>query len=134
MKILNGKELAEYIKNRQAKEARSLYQANNIRPALAIVQSKEDKAISIYTNLKKRYGGDIGIDVNSYFIDQQELPAKIKSLNNDPKVYGVIVQLPLADPSQTEAIVNLISPSKDVDALGEKAEFEPATPMAIGGL
>jgi methylenetetrahydrofolate dehydrogenase (NADP+)/methenyltetrahydrofolate cyclohydrolase len=131
MKILNGKELAEYIKNRQAKEARSLYQANNIRPALAIVQSKEDKAISIYTNLKKRYGGDIGIDVNSYFIDQQELPAKIKSLNNDPKVYGVIVQLPLADPSQTEAIVNLISPSKDVDALGEKAEFEPATPMAI---
>jgi methylenetetrahydrofolate dehydrogenase (NADP+)/methenyltetrahydrofolate cyclohydrolase len=131
MKILTGNELAEYIKNRQAKEARSLYQANNIRPALAIVQSKEDKAISIYTNLKKRYGGDIGIDVNSYFIDQQELPAKIKSLNNDPKVYGVIVQLPLADPSQTEAIVNLISPSKDVDALGEKAEFEPATPMAI---
>ena len=131
MKILNGKELADYIKDRQAREVRSLYQANHIRPALAIVQSKEDKAISTYINLKKRYGSDIGVEVNSYFLDQQELPAKIDSLNKDPKVHGVIVQLPIADPNQTEAVVNLIDPSKDVDALGAKAEFEPATPMAI---
>jgi methylenetetrahydrofolate dehydrogenase (NADP+)/methenyltetrahydrofolate cyclohydrolase len=131
MKILNGKELAAYIKVRQAKEARSLSQTNHIRPALAIVQSKEDKAISIYINLKKNYGNDIGIDVKSYFLAQEELPGMIKRLNKDQTVNGIIVQLPLENPEQTEEIVNLIDPAKDVDALGKKAKFEPATPMAI---
>jgi methylenetetrahydrofolate dehydrogenase (NADP+)/methenyltetrahydrofolate cyclohydrolase len=41
------------------------------------------------------------------------------------------VQLPLEDPSETDRIVNLVDPKKDVDALGDKSEFEPATPMAI---
>jgi methylenetetrahydrofolate dehydrogenase (NADP+)/methenyltetrahydrofolate cyclohydrolase len=39
--------------------------------------------------------------------------------------------LPLSDPAKTDEIVNLVSPAKDVDALGAKAEFDPATPMAI---
>ena len=95
MKILNGKELAAYIKVRQAKEVRSLFQTKHIRPSLAIVQSKEDKAISIYINLKKRYGNDIGIDVNSYFLAQEKLPDMIKRLNKDQTVNGIIVQLPL---------------------------------------
>jgi methylenetetrahydrofolate dehydrogenase (NADP+)/methenyltetrahydrofolate cyclohydrolase len=131
MKILNGKELAAYIKARQAREVRSIYQSKHLRPNLTILQSKEDKAISIYINLKKLYGEDIGIDVKSYFLSQDKLPAKIKELNKDYSVNGIIVQLPLAKSEQTDEIVNLISPSKDVDGLGAKAKFEPATPMAI---
>jgi methylenetetrahydrofolate dehydrogenase (NADP+)/methenyltetrahydrofolate cyclohydrolase len=131
MKILNGRDLAAYIKERQAREARSLFQAKHIRPALAIVQSKEDKAISIYINLKKHYGDDIGVEVNSYFIEQDQLLSRIKQLNIDKNISGIIVQLPLAKPEQTDEIVNVIDPTKDVDGLGVKAIFEPATPMAI---
>jgi methylenetetrahydrofolate dehydrogenase (NADP+)/methenyltetrahydrofolate cyclohydrolase len=131
MKILNGKELAAYIKARQAKEVRSIYQTKHLRPNLTILQSKEDKAISIYVNLKKLYGEDIGIDVKSYFLPQDKLPGKIKELNGDKSTNGIIVQLPLSKPEQTDEIVSLIDPSKDVDGLGSRAEFEPATPMAI---
>jgi methylenetetrahydrofolate dehydrogenase (NADP+) / methenyltetrahydrofolate cyclohydrolase len=46
-------------------------------------------------------------------------------------VHGIIVQLPLQDPSRTDEIVNLVAPSKDVDALRKESQFEPATPMAI---
>src|SRR6185295_16338852 len=46
-------------------------------------------------------------------------------------VHGIIVQLPLADPSKTEEIVRLVAPEKDVDGLGEKPLFDPATPLAI---
>jgi methylenetetrahydrofolate dehydrogenase (NADP+)/methenyltetrahydrofolate cyclohydrolase len=52
-------------------------------------------------------------------------------LNSDKSVHGIIVQLPLEDPSKTDEIINLVAPSKDVDALGTKSSFEPATPMAI---
>ncbi len=131
MKFLNGKELAGYIKVRQAKEVRSIFQTHHIRPSLAIIQSKEDKSISIYVNLKKRYGSDIGVDVQSYFLAQADLPTKIENLNKDQSVNGIIVQLPLEKPEQTDEIVNLINPTKDVDALSKDAIFEPATPMAI---
>jgi methylenetetrahydrofolate dehydrogenase (NADP+)/methenyltetrahydrofolate cyclohydrolase len=46
-------------------------------------------------------------------------------------VHGIIVQLPLEDPSQTDEICDLVAPEKDVDALGKRAIYEPATPMAI---
>jgi methylenetetrahydrofolate dehydrogenase (NADP+)/methenyltetrahydrofolate cyclohydrolase len=46
-------------------------------------------------------------------------------------VQGIIVQLPLTDPARTDEIVGLVSPEKDVDALGADATFDPATPMAI---
>jgi methylenetetrahydrofolate dehydrogenase (NADP+) / methenyltetrahydrofolate cyclohydrolase len=130
-KILNGKELAAYIKQRQAKEVRALYQTRKIKPSLAILQSKDDSAINTYVQLKKRYGNDIGIEVNGYFLPQEKLPSTIEGLNKDSGVNGIIVQLPLELPDQTDMIVNLVDSKKDVDALGTKAIFEPATPMAI---
>ena len=49
-------------------------------------------------------------------------------------MHGIIIQLPLADESQTEEAVNLVAPEKDVDGLGKGAQFTPATPMAIDWL
>lgn len=106
-------------------------QANGIQPKLAIVQSKDDPVINTYVGLKKRYGSDIGIEVEVHFVPQSEMPALIASLNDDAAVHGIIVQLPLEDISQTDRIVNLVAGSKDVDALGTKSQFDPATPMAI---
>ncbi len=131
MKLLNGSELAGYIKERQAHEVRGLRQAHKIFPKLAIVQCKDDPVINTYVRLKKAYGADILVDVDEYKIDQAEAASVIKELNGDASVHGIIVQLPLADTSETDKIVNLVAPEKDVDALGDRAQFTPATPNAI---
>jgi methylenetetrahydrofolate dehydrogenase (NADP+) / methenyltetrahydrofolate cyclohydrolase len=131
VKILNGRELADFIKQRQEQQVRGLRQAHGIAPKLAIVQVKKDPVIDVYVRLKKRYGADINIDVESHHPTQDEATLVIEELNNDPTVHGIIVQLPLSEPSETDKIVNVVAPNKDVDALGAKATFEPATPMAI---
>jgi methylenetetrahydrofolate dehydrogenase (NADP+)/methenyltetrahydrofolate cyclohydrolase len=130
-KILSGAELAGYIKTRQAQQVRVLIQASGIKPKLAIVQCKDDPVINTYVRLKKKYGEDISVDVDIHRIEQKNIAEILNKLNKDDSVHGVIVQLPIEDPSQTEEIVNLVDPKKDVDALGEKATFDPATPMAI---
>jgi methylenetetrahydrofolate dehydrogenase (NADP+)/methenyltetrahydrofolate cyclohydrolase len=131
MKILNGRELAGFIKERQAKQVRALRQAAAIEPKLAIVVAKDDPVIETYIRLKKAYGADLQIDVDLHRVKQAEVPTLLKDLNQDDSVHGIIVQLPLEDPEQTDEIVNLVAANKDVDALGEKPDFEPATPMAI---
>ncbi len=131
MKLLNGKELAGFIKERQARQVRGLRQAHGIAPKLAIVQCKDDPVINTYVRLKKQYGADILIDVDVHFIPQGEIAKNLQILNDDPGVHGIIVQLPLEDPTQTDEIVNLVAADKDVDALGQDARFDPATPMAI---
>ena len=130
MKLLDGKELAGFIKERQAKDVRRL-RATKIFPKLAIVQVKDDPVINTYVRLKKSYGADIGIEVEQHLPEQANVPKLLEKLNADKAVNGIIVQLPLSNPAQTEEIVNMVAPQKDVDALGSKSQFEPATPMAI---
>ncbi len=130
MKLLNGTELAGFIKERHAKQVRSLL-ADKIRPKLAIVQAKDDPVIDTYVRLKQEYGADIGVEVDLHKVNQREVPELLNKLSIDKLVHGIIVQLPLPDPSQTDEVVNLVNPKKDVDALGAKSKFEPATPMAI---
>ncbi len=131
MKLLNGRDLAGYIKQRQAHEVRGLIQAHGVQPKLAIIQVKDDPVINTYVRLKKRYGDDLGVIVESHHPEQADVPKIIEQLNQDNSVHGIIVQLPLTDPSQTDEIVNLVASNKDVDALGQTPGFEPATPMAI---
>ncbi len=131
MKLLNGKELAEFIKQRQAGQVRALRQAHGIVPKLAIVLTVDHPAIEVYMRMKKKYGADILVDVDIHRVKQTDVPSLLQSLNTDPSVHGIIVQLPLEDPAQTDELVNLVAPNKDVDALGKDAQFDPATPMAI---
>ena len=131
MKLLNGKELAGYIKERQAHDVRSLRQSLGVRPRLAIVVTVDHPVINVYMRMKKSYGADILIDVDMHKVLQADAPALIQKMNADPSVHGIIVQLPLENPAETEQIVNLVDPEKDVDALGSRARFDPATPMAI---
>src|SRR3972149_3576916 len=112
MKWLNGLELASYIKERHARQAREL-RAAKIYPKLAIVQVKDDPVINTYVRLKRRYGGDIGVDVEIHTPKQKDAPELLNKLSNDKSVHGVIVQLPLADPSETDKIVNLVAPDQD---------------------
>ena len=134
MKILDGLELRGYIKERQAKQVRALRQSWKVVPKLAIIQTIDDPVIDTYVRMKKAYGADVLIDVDIYKIDQADILTQIETLNNDPTVYGIITQLPLADPSQTEVAVNAVAPEKDVDGLGQGSSLTPATAMAIDWL
>lgn len=131
MKLLKGSELVEFIKERQAKQVRGLRQAHNIAPKLAIIHVKDDPVINTYVRLKQEYGQEIAIDVDIHNIPQSEALTLIRQLNQDVSVHGIIVQLPLEDVDQTSEILNAVAPEKDVDALGERAVLDPATPMAI---
>ncbi len=130
MKSLNGTELAGFIKQRHAQQARAL-RARRIYPKLAIVQTKDDPVINTYVGLKQKYGDDIGVEVEVHKLPQGQAAELLNKLSNSDDVHGIIVQLPLENPKETDEIVNLVNPAKDVDALGNKSQFEPATPMAI---
>ncbi len=129
--MLSGSELASFIKERQVREVRSLVSTTKKRPKLAIIVTVDNPVINVYIKLKRQYGLDIGIDVDVYNLKQNEVISKLEDLNKDSSVDGIIIQLPIEDPSKTDELVNKVNPAKDVDALGVNSKFEPATPMAI---
>ncbi len=131
MKLLNGKELAGFIKERQAHDVRALVQAGHVQPRLAIVLTIDHPVIGVYVRMKKKYGADLGVTVDIHHVAQDDAPALVAQLNADETVHGIIVQLPLERPAETDAIVNLVAPNKDVDGLGQKPVFDSATPLAI---
>lgn len=108
-----------------------MQQASRIRPKLAIILTIDHPTINVYVRVKKKYGADILVDVDIHQVTQDDAPALIERLNADETVHGIIVQLPLERPDETDDLVNLVAPEKDVDALGKDAVFDPATPMAI---
>jgi methylenetetrahydrofolate dehydrogenase (NADP+)/methenyltetrahydrofolate cyclohydrolase len=134
MKILNGKELSEYITERQARQIRTLRQSFRVVPKLAIVQTVDSPVIDSYVRLKQNYAEDILAEVAVHKINQADLISTIQSLNEDESVHGIIIQLPLADPADTDEAVNKVLPAKDVDGLGDDAILTPATAMAIDWL
>jgi len=134
MKVLDGLELTGYIKERQLKQVRALRQSWRVIPRLAIVRTGDNPVIDIYTRLKRIYGEDILIEVDIYNPSESELLGQIDKLNHDENTHGIIIQLPLSNPSQTVSAVNAVTPEKDVDGLGINSSFTPATAMAIDWL
>ena len=134
MKILDGAELAGFIKERQLKQVRALRQSWRVLPRLAVVQTTDSPVIDTYVRLKQVYGADILVEVDVHKVEASELMSTIQSLNDDASVHGIIIQLPLSDLATTEAAVNAVAPQKDVDGLGKSASLTPATAMAIDWL
>lgn len=134
-KILNGTELAGFIKQRQAKQVRMLRQAHGIAPKLVIIQSESaSDVIASYVRMKQRYANDVLIDVDVQTMAEDMMADAVKRANEDAAVHGVIVQLPLKDVGASEEIVNMIAPQKDVDGLGKDAHYISATAEAIDWL
>ncbi len=138
MKILNGAEIASYMKENQAHQVRSL-QAQKIQPKLVIIRDSDNPVITKYVQLKQEYGEDIGVTVEDWL--RSDIEEAIHEANIDKSIHGVIVQLPLKDKTTTD-VVNGIIAEKDVDGLGsiargkkgEKVYFESATATAINWL
>jgi 5,10-methylene-tetrahydrofolate dehydrogenase/methenyl tetrahydrofolate cyclohydrolase len=134
-KILNGSELAGFIKERQAKQVRALRQAWHTNPRLVILKSLgASPVIDTYVRMKQQYGDDILIETIIEAVNDSDLPERITFYNQDPATHGIIVQLPLDVPEKTDEIVALIAPEKDVDGLGAAAHYDSATATAVNWL
>ena len=131
MKILNGSELASFIKERQAHEIRSFKK----KPKLLIIRDSDNPVILKYVNLKIAYGKDIGVEVEDFCAkNSEEIKEKILTSNEDENISGMIIQLPILEKEKTDELCDLIKPEKDVDGLGKNAIFDSATATAINWL
>ncbi|MCL1850282.1 MAG: bifunctional methylenetetrahydrofolate dehydrogenase/methenyltetrahydrofolate cyclohydrolase FolD [Bacteroidetes bacterium] len=121
MKILNGAALAKKIKSVLAIEIEYLMKKNGRAPKLCIVLVGDDPASASYVKSKQKSCNEIGIlcDLNilPYSTSQKELLTLIETLNNDPDVDGILVQLPLPKHIDQNAILHTIDYKKDVDGL-----------------
>jgi methylenetetrahydrofolate dehydrogenase (NADP+)/methenyltetrahydrofolate cyclohydrolase len=94
----------------------------------------EHHIINKYAKLKSAYGEDILIDVDVVNATSADILDQIKRLNNDDNIHGIIVQLPLADKTLTDEALAAVTPKKDIDGLGGKSTYIPATVTAIDWL
>ena len=131
---LSGRELVEFIKVRQLHQVRGLKQHFESPPRLAIIQTVDNKIVDVYTGLKCDYAADIEVDASIYQVPMAEVLPLVDQLNADDTVKGIVVQLPLADPSMIDQVVERIKPSKDVDGLGSKAKWDAPAAVAVNWL
>lgn len=144
MKILDGKIASQAIKERLKKETADCELTHARSPHLAAILVGEDGASETYVASKIKNCAEIGFKSTLIRlpadVSESDLISHIQTLNNDEEVDGILVQLPLPKHISEEKIINIISPSKDVDGfhpvnagklmLGQPA-FLPATPFGI---
>ena len=140
MIILDGKNLSAKIKDEVKADASSYKKT----PLLAVVLVGEDEASKIYINNKRKACEYVGMSfLLIHFNDgtsEDKIVKKIKSLNKDESINGIIVQLPLPKQYNKDRLLNAISPEKDVDGLGNYSQarllsgnpnFVPCTALGI---
>ncbi len=144
-KLLNGKLLADKLKEELKKEVEGYIKNGLRKPSLAVILVGEDPASKIYVRKKKESCEYIGINSLSYHLPEDtkedELLKLIEELNKRKDVDGILVQLPLPKHIDTRRIINSIDPSKDVDgfhpvnvgklATGIGEGIIPCTPLGI---
>lgn len=143
MTLIDGKKTSQKIRERLKREITALKQ-KGIIPELAVLLVGNDPASKIYVNNKKKACEKIGIHSTEYILDentpQKNILQLIKQLNTDPKVHGILVQLPLPKHVDTRTVLQAINPTKDVDAFHDinagkiikgSANLTPCTPAGI---
>ncbi len=142
--IINGKEIAKEIREEIRLEVAELKDRTGEVPGLAVVLVGEDPASEVYVRMKEKACQKAGITSFQHRLSaetgQGELLDLIDNLNQDPRVNGILVQLPLPDRIDEGDILQAIDPDKDVDGFhpvnigklmsGEEG-FRPCTPLGI---
>ena len=117
--IIDGKAVSAKVKEQVRKEAEVLKQ-KGIEIGLAVVIVGDNPASRVYVNNKKKACAEVGFTSYEYALPEEtteaELLELVEKLNNDDKVNGLLVQLPLPKQINENAIINAIRPDKDVDA------------------
>ena len=117
--IIDGKAVAQRVRAEIADKVKQMEAEHGFRPALATVLVGDDPASHTYVGMKHKACEEAGIESIHHELpadtDQATLEALVTELNNDPKVSGILVQLPLPDHLDEETVLNMISLAKDVD-------------------
>ncbi len=120
-RILDGKAIAARIRGELADEAAALRRRHGRAPGLAVILIGDDPASQVYVRNKKRACAEAGIASDDFSqtlpasTTQQHLLGLIAELNADPRVDGILVQMPLPAHIDAEAVIEAIDPGKDVD-------------------
>jgi methylenetetrahydrofolate dehydrogenase (NADP+)/methenyltetrahydrofolate cyclohydrolase len=142
--LIDGKALAQSIRERIGNDVAALYAKTGVRPGLAAILVGEDPASKLYVKNKQKACDTAGIYVDEHKLptstSQAELLTLIEKVNTDPKVHGILVQLPLPKHIDSKVILNAVAPQKDADGfhpynIGRLVEgmpmFTPCTPKGV---
>ncbi len=144
MELIDGKKINAEVKAEIAKEVEALLAKGGKKPNLAVILVGEDGASATYVGSKIKTCHEVGFESTDITfpetVSEEVVLAKIEEINNDPKVDGLIVQLPLPKQISEDKVIEAIDYKKDVDdfhpintgrmAMGLPA-FLPATPAGI---
>ncbi len=118
-RIIDGKAFAAGLRGRVGAEAARIEAAHGLKPGLAVVLVGENPASQVYVRNKSRQTGEAGMNSFQHTLpaetSQAELLDLVARLNADPAVNGILVQLPLPDQIEAQAVLDTIDPAKDVD-------------------
>ena len=119
MQLIDGKSLANKVHTNVATEVEALKQEKNIVPGLAVILIGDDPASHAYVKMKAKACEKAGFYSITHnmpdTISQDEIIATIEMMNNNPRIDGILVQLPLPKHVDTDKILEVIDPKKDVD-------------------
>ena len=119
MQLIDGKSLAKKVQATVATEVEQLKQEKNIVPGLAVILIGDDPASHAYVKMKAKACENVGFYSITHSmpdtISQDEIIATIEMMNSNPRIDGILVQLPLPKHVDTDKILEVIDPKKDVD-------------------
>jgi len=143
MTLIDGKSLSKKIENQIANEVQEL-KTKGVIPGLAVILVGDDPASHTYVNMKEKSCKNVGfysiVHKMPETISQDEIIATIEMMNKNPRIDGILVQLPLPSHIDTTKILEVIDPAKDVDGfhpynMGRVVEgldaFAPCTPVGV---
>ena len=142
-KTIDGKAFAAAMRVEIAESVRILKEKHRLTPGLAVVLVGENPASQVYVRNKIKQTEEVGMNSFEYTLPQDvpehQLLKRIEMLNKDPKIHGILVQLPLPAHIDETKVINAISPKKDADGfhpenigrriLGDKNAIVPCTPL-----
>jgi methylenetetrahydrofolate dehydrogenase (NADP+)/methenyltetrahydrofolate cyclohydrolase len=142
--LIDGKALAQDIRQSIAQDIEALVAQTGVRPGLAVVLVGDDPASAVYVRNKKKACDTAGLYVDDHTLPatttQDELLKLIDQLNADSKIHGILVQLPLPSHIDSQTVLNAVSPDKDADGfhpynIGRLVAgdplFVPCTPKGV---
>jgi len=142
--LIDGRAIAKKVRADVAARAKVLAE-RGVRPGLAVVLVGDDPASAVYVSAKGKATEEAGMYSLTVRLDadtsQEELLARVDALNSDPRIHGILVQMPLPKQIDPDTVIRRIDPAKDVDGfhpvnvgkmlIGERDGFIPCTPAGI---
>ena len=131
MKIINGKKIAAQI----LADLKEQIEKEKLKPILAVILAGHEPASHLYVQKKEQAGQKIGVEIKKYFLSEKILEKEIldliDSLNDDRRVNGILVQLPLPNHLAADKIIQAIRPTKDVDGFVKNSRFKSPFILAV---